>query len=60
MQTIKVILCPIWNMFVLPWRDKYHVDYICIDKGRLMLNDLEQSWKYGDKVVLVTIAGASM
>lgn len=59
----KVILCSDMEHHSndLPWRDKYHVDYICIDnKGRLMLNDLEDKLqKYGDKVVLVTIAGAS-
>ena len=45
----------------LPWRDKFHVDYICIDgKGRLMLDDLEDKLKkYRGKVALVTITGAS-
>ena len=45
----------------LPWRDKFHVDYIGIDdNGRLMLDDLEDKLrKYGDKVALVAITGAS-
>ena len=45
----------------LPWRDKFHVDYICIDrKGRLVLDDLERKLqKYGKKVALVAITGAS-
>jgi cysteine desulfurase / selenocysteine lyase len=45
----------------LPWRNKYIVDYISIDKsGRLDLNDLERKLiKYKGKVKLVTITGAS-
>lgn len=45
----------------LPWRDKYHVDYVCIDdKGRLVIDDIEAKLrKYGGKVALVAITGAS-
>lgn len=45
----------------LPWRDKFHVDYVNIDKlGKLDLNDLESKLKkYNGKVKLVTVTGAS-
>ncbi len=45
----------------LPWRDKYNVKYIEIDKcGRLMLEDLEKKLKqYGEDVRLVALTGAS-
>jgi len=45
----------------LPWRDKYNVDYIMIDKeGRLSLKDLENKLKkYNGLVKLVTVTGAS-
>lgn len=45
----------------LPWRDKYIVDYISIDKcGRLSLEDLDlKLTKYEGQVKLVTITGAS-
>ncbi len=45
----------------LPWRDKYNVDYIEVDDcGRLVMEDLRNKLiRYGDKVKLVTIAGAS-
>jgi cysteine desulfurase/selenocysteine lyase len=45
----------------LPWRDKYIVDYISIDKcGRLSLTDLNLKLiKYEGLVKLVTITGAS-
>lgn len=45
----------------LPWRNKYKVDYIDIDKyGRLCLYDLENKLiKYKGNVKLVTITGAS-
>jgi selenocysteine lyase/cysteine desulfurase len=45
----------------LPWRGKYKVDYIGIDKnGRLDLMDLRAKLeKYGDSVKLVTVSGAS-
>lgn len=45
----------------LPWRDKFLVDYIEVDKcGRIDINDLKNKLiKYNGKVNLVTIAGAS-
>jgi len=45
----------------LPWRDKYQVDYISIDKyGRLSMDDLKSKLiKYDGKVKLVTVTGAS-
>jgi selenocysteine lyase/cysteine desulfurase len=45
----------------LPWRDKYNVKYIEIDKcGCLMLEDLEKKLKqYGEEVKLVALTGAS-
>ena len=45
----------------LPWRDKYIVDYISIDKcGRLSLEDLNlKLTKYKGCVKLVTVTGAS-
>ena len=45
----------------LPWRDKYLVDYISIDKcGRLSLEDLDlKLTKYEGQVKLVTVTGAS-
>jgi cysteine desulfurase/selenocysteine lyase len=45
----------------LPWRHKYHIDYIEIDKdGRLDLKDLEHKLeKYKGRVKLVTVCGAS-
>ncbi|EJO5346306.1 aminotransferase class V-fold PLP-dependent enzyme [Clostridium botulinum] len=45
----------------LPWRDKYNIDYIKVDEfGRLIIEDLENKLiKYGNKVKLVTITGAS-
>jgi len=45
----------------LPWRDKFTVDYVEIDKlGRLSLDDLEVKLnKYKDRVKLVTVTGAS-
>ncbi len=45
----------------LPWRDKYTVDYISLDKrGRLSLSDLEAKLiKYKDRVELVTVTGIS-
>lgn len=45
----------------LPWRGKYHVDYIELDrKGRLSLGSLEQKLNsYDGCVKLVTVSGAS-
>ncbi|MCT4620380.1 MAG: aminotransferase class V-fold PLP-dependent enzyme [Marinisporobacter sp.] len=45
----------------LPWRNKFIVDYIDIDKsGRLVLNDLEAKLrKYNGKVKLVTVTAAA-
>jgi selenocysteine lyase/cysteine desulfurase len=45
----------------LPWRDKYKLDYIKLDKnGRLSMEDLEQKLiNYKGHVKLVTISGAS-
>ncbi|WP_434305775.1 aminotransferase class V-fold PLP-dependent enzyme [Clostridium botulinum] len=45
----------------LPWRNKYKIDYIEVDEfGRLVMEDLRNKLiKYGDKVKLVTITGAS-
>lgn len=45
----------------LPWRDKFNVDYVEIDKcGRLLVDDLETKLlKYNGKVKLVTVTGAS-
>lgn len=45
----------------LPWRGKYHVDYINIKAdGRLSLEDLESKLqKYKGRVKLVTVTGAS-
>ncbi|GAA0180054.1 aminotransferase class V-fold PLP-dependent enzyme [Clostridium sediminicola] len=45
----------------LPWRDKFKVDYVDIDKfGRLSMDDLEKKLlKYKGKVKLVTVIGAS-
>ncbi|NFH49332.1 aminotransferase class V-fold PLP-dependent enzyme, partial [Clostridium sporogenes] len=45
----------------LPWRNKYKIDYIEVDEfGRLVMEDLKNKLiKYGDKVKLVTITGAS-
>lgn len=45
----------------LPWRDKFNVEYIEIDRlGRLSLEDLESKLiKHEGKVKLVTVTGAS-
>lgn len=45
----------------LPWRGKFIVDYVSVDNsGRLSIDDLEHKlYKYGGKVKLVTVAGAS-
>ncbi|ERI91633.1 aminotransferase, class V [Clostridiales bacterium oral taxon 876 str. F0540] len=45
----------------LPWRDKYRLDYIELDKqGRLSLKDLEQKLiNYNGTVKLITVSGAS-
>lgn len=45
----------------LPWRDKYHVEYICLDRyGRLDLKDFEHKMKkFGHRVRLVSVVGAS-
>lgn len=45
----------------LPWRDKFTIDYVEIDKyGRLSMQDLESKLlKYEGKVKLVTVVGAS-
>jgi len=45
----------------LPWRNKYKVDYVSIDKyGRLSIDDLKSKLiKYNGKVKLVTVTGAS-
>lgn len=45
----------------LPWRDKFIVKYIEIDKcGRLILEDLEKKLKqFGEDVKLVALTGAS-
>lgn len=45
----------------LPWRDKYRLDYIELDKqGKLSLEDLEQKLiNYNGAVKLVTVSGAS-
>lgn len=45
----------------LPWRNKYNIDYIDIDKnGRLSLEHLEHLLKkYNGKVKLVAVTGAS-
>ncbi len=45
----------------LPWRNKYTMDYISIDKyGRLSMHDLKNKLeKYDGKVKLVTVTGAS-
>jgi selenocysteine lyase/cysteine desulfurase len=46
---------------LLPWRDKYSVDYIDIDEqGRLRLGDLQAKLeRYQGAVKLVTVTGAS-
>lgn len=46
---------------LLPWRDKYAVDYVDIDEqGRLKLGDLQEKLeRYQGKVKLVTVTGAS-
>lgn len=46
---------------LLPWRDKYSVDYIDIDElGRLRLEDLQAKLeRYQGMVKLVTVTGAS-
>lgn len=46
---------------LLPWREKYNVDYIKIDEdGRLDLNSLEDMLKkYGGKAKLVSVTGSS-
>ncbi len=45
----------------LPWRNKFTTDYVDIDEnGRLSMDDLKKKFKkYGDKVRLVTVSGAS-
>ncbi|MCM8710193.1 aminotransferase class V-fold PLP-dependent enzyme [Clostridium sp. SYSU_GA19001] len=45
----------------LPWRGKYNLDYIELDKtGKISLKDLEQKLiKYNGCVKLVTVSGAS-
>ena len=45
----------------LPWRDKFHVDYISTDEeGQLSTEDLLNKLnKYGERVRLVAITGAS-
>ena len=45
----------------LPWRDKFIVDYIEIDKsGRLLIEDLEEKLvKWSGKVSLITVTAAS-
>lgn len=45
----------------LPWRNKYNIDYVSVDKcGKLSLKDLEYKLrKNNGKVKLVTVAGAS-
>jgi len=45
----------------LPWRNKFHVDYVNIDHyGKLDLEDLEKKLKiYNGRVRLVTVTGAS-
>lgn len=45
----------------LPWRNKYRMDYIAVDKeGRLSLDDLEKKLlQYSGEVKLVTVTGAS-
>ncbi|MCY6371865.1 aminotransferase class V-fold PLP-dependent enzyme [Clostridium ganghwense] len=45
----------------LPWRDKFTVDYVKIDKcGKFYMKDLENKLlKYDGKVKLVTVTGAS-
>lgn len=46
---------------LLPWRDKYAVDYVDIDElGRLRLGDLQEKLeRYQGSVKLVTVTGAS-
>lgn len=44
----------------LPWRSRYDVDYISVDdNGRLSIYDLEKKLRKYNKVVLVTVTGAS-
>ncbi|WP_242981237.1 aminotransferase class V-fold PLP-dependent enzyme [Ruminiclostridium sufflavum] len=45
----------------LPWRDKFFVDYVGVDKfGRLSLEDFEAKLKkYKDRIRLVSVTGAS-
>lgn len=45
----------------LPWRDKYHVDYVKTDSyGRLSMEDLEEKLKkYAGSLALVAVTGAS-
>lgn len=45
----------------LPWRDKFQIDYACIDpSGMLSINDVEMKLcQYKGKVKLVTVTGAS-
>lgn len=45
----------------LPWRDKFPIDYVCLDQdGMLSINDLEMKLNnYKGKVKLVTVTGAS-
>ena len=45
----------------LPWRDKFQIDYVCIDQsGMLSINDLEMRLSnHKGTVTLVTVTGAS-
>jgi len=45
----------------LPWRGKFHLDYIEVDeKGRLSIDDLKKKLnKYSNRIKLVAVSGAS-
>ncbi len=45
----------------LPWRNRFKVEYVCVDEyGRISISDLEEKLrKYGGKIKLVTVTGAS-
>ena len=46
---------------MLPWRNKYNVDYVDVDSsGRLIIDDLEEKLKnYHGNVGLVCVTAAS-
>ena len=60
-KTVILTTCMEHHSNLLPWRDKFHVDYIEIDEqGRLRLDDLiSKLERYQGAVKLVTVTGAS-